>query len=140
MRKTLVTVIIIAGVVVTAWGLSGQEEKPVKSHDAVSQPIYAMIEQGISLRGIKILPTELLEDSRCPTDATCIQVGTVRILASVFPDGNDQVVQGEVEFDLGQTVVIGSLSVTLERVEPDSNSENEISLNSYKFYFEVKEN
>lgn len=69
---------------------------------------------------------ELLEDSRCPVDVTCIQAGTVRVKLEI----NDQ----EVVLALEQSQSLSGMTVTLTQVEPIPYSNRERKLEEYVFY------
>lgn len=100
-----------------------------------SETIDTRIGQGTSMFGVKIIPLEVIEDSRCPIDVTCIQAGTVIVKTNVTVEKN-----GEIEqvFELDRIVEINdNLSATLTRVEPQKEEGVEISNSEYIFYFKV---
>src|SRR5436853_3142264 len=45
--------------------------------------LQAAIAQTVSGNGVSIVPLQVLEDSRCPTDVQCIQAGAVRLKAQI---------------------------------------------------------
>lgn len=96
--------------------------------------ITTKIDQGASAFGVKVIPREVLEDSRCPVDVQCIQAGTVRIRATL-ESGLGSASQ---EFQLNQPITTEAEIVTLVDVEPIPYSTVEISDNAYIFYFEIK--
>lgn len=95
--------------------------------------LEAHIGQEASGLGVSILPTKVLEDSRCPIDVTCIQAGTVRVQARLS-NGTSHVVQ---EFKLGQPVTTETEIITLIRVTPLAKAGVKIQNGEYSFQFKV---
>lgn len=90
--------------------------------------------EGASAFGIKIVPQEVLEDSRCPIDVTCIQAGTVKV-KTLLTNGADETAQ---IFELNIPVIIGTAEVTLIDVSPQTESDLTIKPGDYVFVFEIK--
>ncbi len=67
--------------------ISDYVEHPVTTQSAsqgvTGVTIEAQINKGGSAGGVVIVPTQLIEDSRCPTGTQCVQAGTVRVKATV---------------------------------------------------------
>lgn len=101
----------------------------------VQTSIVARIDQGGSALGVRVIPHEVLEDSRCPINAVCIQAGTVRVRATL-ESGSPS---AEQIFTLGVPVTTETSVVTLTHVAPSSIADNVIPLNQYEFTFEIKE-
>lgn len=99
-----------------------------------SQRIQTKIDQGGSALGTKVVPLKLLDDSRCPTDVTCIQAGTVRVRALV--DGGSG--ESRQTFILDKPVTTASATVTLARVDPEPFSGMKIDPADYIFFFEIE--
>lgn len=89
-------------------------------------------ESGI-VAGITISPIDLLEDSRCPTDVTCIQAGTVRMRAAVADAGGT----ATYEFRLGNTITTARETIQLVGVTPESISTVTKVPSNYRFTFQV---
>jgi len=80
--------------------------------------------------------TEVLEDSRCPTQVECVWTGQARIAISVQPDGGGQT---NVEFNTnpapGQTVkaaTVGPYSVELASLDPYPQTPDAIEFEDYR--------
>ena len=87
-----------------------------------------------SILGVSITPNEVLEDSRCPLDVTCVWAGTVRVSATLV-SGLGKSTQ---EFALGVPVTTEAEEITLVRVDPVSYSaESDIEASEYSFFFKV---
>jgi len=78
-----------------------------------------------------LIPREIVEDSRCPSDVQCIQAGTVRVRADVVYNRatTTQVVQLSMPLEFGNT------TVTLTDVAPVPHSQQKIAPASYRFTF-----
>lgn len=99
----------------------------------ISEIIETKINQEGSALGIKIIPTEIIEDSRCPTDVECIQAGTVRIkalLSSGLGESNQ-------EFELGYPITTEAESIVLLEVIPEASVGKEIFPEEYTFVFKI---
>jgi len=90
--------------------------------------------EGASAFGIKIVPQEVLEDSRCPVDVTCVQAGTVKV-KTLLTNGADESAQ---IFELNIPIIIGTAEVTLIDVSPQTESDLTIKPGDYVFVFEIK--
>lgn len=82
---------------------------------------------------IRVMPQELLEDSRCPLDVQCIQAGTVRV--SVILDAEGE--QKTIVMTQGMGVVFAGRTVELVSTLPAPNSKVTIRKEDYKFTFSV---
>lgn len=107
-----------------------RENQPVKSQKAVVQ---AHIGESASAIGVIIKPFEIIEDSRCPVDVTCIQAGTVRIKA---------VLSGELgavnqEFQLNTPITTENEKIVLIKVLPTRSSKEQLEPGDYLFIFEI---
>ncbi|MCR4325261.1 MAG: hypothetical protein NUV59_00425 [Patescibacteria group bacterium] len=107
--------------------------REVPSGSLSPERIEARIGQGASAMGVKVIPLEILEDSRCPSDVTCIWAGRVRLLAELQSASGT----AEREFILGQPVATGAVSITLIAVYPDTLSTVSIGQGDYRFVFEL---
>lgn len=97
--------------------------------------IAARIDQGASAMDIKIVPRQVLEDSRCPVDVVCVQAGTVRLRAVVTNDGAEE----STIFTLNQTIAFGNHDVALVLVEPSRRATVNIAPGEYLFHFAVSQ-
>src|SRR3990167_669712 len=95
--------------------------------------IETRIDQGASALGVKVVPLEVLQDSRCPEDAQCIWAGTVQVRA-LLSSG-----LGEVEqiFELRTPITTEAEVVTLVEVFPAQYAGRAILPSDYRFMFEV---
>jgi len=99
-----------------------------------SVSLQTRLRSGASGLGVKIVPTALLEDSRCPLNVTCIWAGTVKVqtvLTSALGDSNTV-------FTLNTAVTTEAEVITLKYVLPEKYADREIKSADYFFIFEVK--
>lgn len=83
---------------------------------------------------VTISPIELLEDSRCGADVTCIWAGQVRVrvnLTSVMGKSN-------MIFTLNTPVTTEAEEITLNNVLPEKRSGVEVKTTDYIFVFEIR--
>lgn len=96
--------------------------------------VEAGLGQTVSVAGVTITPTQVLEDSRCPTDVQCIQAGTVRLQVSVVNGGK----KSEQVLTLGEPVAVDKVVVTLVSVTPAKVSTVTLHDADYHFEFSIK--
>ncbi|MFA5942492.1 MAG: hypothetical protein WC798_02355 [Candidatus Paceibacterota bacterium] len=119
---------------VGAWWLTQVREARVPSGGQTGPlSLDARIGQEVSGLDVRIVPIEVLEDSRCPIDVQCIQAGTVRIRARLI-SGLGEANQ---EFRLGQPITTETEVVTLTDVLPQPKAGIEIKESDYLFTFAI---
>lgn len=96
--------------------------------------LIVRIDLGGSALGIKIVPQEVLEDSRCPIDVVCIQAGTVRVRSTLE---RNSATTTEI-FKLNEPLTTDTETITLTQVDPPSASGFTIKDTDYVFYFQIK--
>jgi len=106
-------------------------EEPIS--EKKNTTIETRIDEGASALGVKVVPLEVLEDSRCPVDVECIWAGTVR-LRTLLSSG-----LGEAEqvFELRMPITTEAETVTLVEVSPAPYAGRAILANDYRFTFEI---
>lgn len=91
------------------------------------------IGQEVSGLDVNILPTDIVEDSRCPYDVQCIQAGTVRVRATVTSGlGTSTSI-----FALDTPFTTEAETITLIAVTPIKESGKTIANTDYRFTFKV---
>src|SRR3989344_2302145 len=94
--------------------LSGQEN----AEQADAREFNVKINESRGIATLNITPVQVIEDSRCPEDVTCIQKGTVRVRAMVTsPNGETEEI-----FELDKTNSIVGRQITLKEVQPEQMS------------------
>lgn len=107
---------------------------PASTSSLSSVFLQTKINQGMSGLDVKVVPLELVEDSRCPTDVQCIQAGTVRVRA-LLTSGLGTAAQ---VFTLNAPVTTENEIITLVDVMPVKVSTQSISASEYRFTFKVE--
>jgi hypothetical protein len=94
------------------------------------------INKGGSINGMVIVPTKIVEDSRCPMNARCIQAGTVKVAASVTGGAKT----GSYVFELGaDAIVINEKQIRLISVTPEVELAGvNIPSTDYSFVFSIE--
>lgn len=82
---------------------------------------------------ITVTPLALVEDSRCPANANCIQAGTVRVRALVQGSTSQEVV-----LTLGKPQIVLGKEILLTNVSPERTQDQVITFEEYHFTFSVK--
>lgn len=95
--------------------------------------LEAKIDAGASARGVTVTLHEVLEDSRCPADATCIQAGTVRIAATL----ESGLGSGPQEFVLDEPITTEAETVELVQVLPEPVAGESLLPEDYTFIFQI---
>src|SRR3989344_1477054 len=95
--------------------------------------IETRIDQGASALGVKVVPLEVLQDSRCPVDVECVWEGTVQVRALL----SSGLGEAEQVFELNQPITTEAEVITLVEVFPAPESGRAILPNDYRFMFEV---
>ncbi len=83
---------------------------------------------------VTVVPLEVLEDSRCPSDVQCIQAGTVRLRAQLISASG----QSTMVFALGVPVTTEAEEITLTDVVPAPKAGVRISPEEYRFIFKIE--
>lgn len=90
------------------------------------------LNEAIDAGGVTVTALQLLEDSRCPINARCVQAGEVRVLALVERSGRQQ------EVTVSSTESVSALSgmLTLSDVAPVTTTQaGPIAAGDYRFTF-----
>lgn len=107
------------------------KEAPTAPHvttpvgDTVEQKktVVLRLNQKATFNGVTIVPTKLIEESRCPSDVQCIQAGRVIVLVN------------EVQAEIGKPFVVGNVRVTMTKATPYPVSTKQIGDTEYQFNF-----
>jgi hypothetical protein len=93
--------------------------------------VTARFGQTVSVDGPRVTPIRLLEDSRCPMEARCIQAGEVRIMARVRTGRGSRMR----ELTLGKPIPVADGELELASVMPPRSVQRAIRLRDYRFGF-----
>jgi hypothetical protein len=108
--------------------------EPISSDHGYGTVVIRLNEIASFPDGLSIRPTAVLEDSRCPENARCIQAGTVRLSVRI----RSAMGVSTNEFTPGKTITTESESVTLLGVSPEKRAGEQLADADYRFTFEVK--
>ncbi|MEK7463913.1 MAG: hypothetical protein AAB610_02195 [Patescibacteria group bacterium] len=88
------------------------------------------LNEPFDFNGMELIALAVTEDSRCPSDVTCIQSGRAKVALNVG--------SSTAEIEEGQTIAIESLSITLDQVVPYPVSTRKTADDEYRFSFSVR--
>jgi hypothetical protein len=92
---------------------------------------FAHFGQTVTVGGPRVTPIRLIEDSRCPIEARCIQAGEVRILARLR-SGRGSATR---ELTLGKSIAVADGELELASVMPPRSVQRQIRMRDYRFGF-----
>ena len=81
--------------------------------------------------GPRVRPDRVIEDSRCPSDVTCVTAGRLIVRATVFGGGWSR----QVDLTLGQPVSVADGLLMLTEAAPARSAGHEIKPAAYRFTF-----
>jgi hypothetical protein len=99
----------------------------------VQEGTIAVLSQKILNNGVFITPLEVVSDSRCPVDVTCIWAGEVT-LKVLLEKGT---ISKEVSLKSNTPLVFENKNITLTDVTPENNSKKSFNKGDYRFTFLV---
>ena len=89
--------------------------------------------QTATVGGATVRPIQIIEDSRCPSNVTCIWAGRLILLAEVGYRGGSEEFRGNLT--LGEPLRLGPETVTLVAAEPGTVAGKPIDPRAYRFTF-----
>ena len=93
----------------------------------------AGIGQTALVGGVRVSPTRLVEDSRCPALVRCIWEGRLRIEAVIrFRGGSEELHR---EMIMGEAIALPEGKLTLAAAEPAPVAGNMLGATAYRFTF-----
>lgn len=103
------------------------------SADATSSRVTTYLGGTVTGLNVSVSPQEVISDSRCPKEVTCVWAGTVEVRAVL----STAVSHGEHVLTLNEPQLFGDYNVTLVEVTPEK-TEAAIAESSYRFTFEIE--
>lgn len=88
----------------------------------------ARIDETVTVGPLRVMPTRLVEDSRCPVGVQCVSAGRVRLAVRI--DGAEPV-----ELTLGQPATATGGALTLAEVYPPRRTDWTLYPDEYRFGF-----
>jgi len=77
----------------------------------------------------------VIEDSRCPTDTTCVWAGEVKVNFEILERKKDS---RTVELKIGERANAGGRVITLQQVEPQPRSNVRIAASGYRAMLKIE--
>jgi hypothetical protein len=89
--------------------------------------------EAVLVNGLRLRPTEVVEDSRCPSSVQCVWAGRVRLSVRIgAPDGSGIETR---ELTLGEPASVHGGTLTLVNVEPEKKFAGSVEAEAYRFTF-----
>ena len=135
--RTLAIAIAAAGLAASSGGCvttdnsSAEPVSDMRPHNTVSEGSFARLAQTTSLRGVRVTPLEVIEDSRCPTGTQCGWEGRVVVRSEVVVAGEAEVI----DLELGKLRTDRGWTMRLVEVRPDRRPDLAIREADYRFKF-----
>lgn len=112
-----------------------QENPGAKEEVASSVSVTAALNESVSMLGVSITPLSIEEDSRCPTDVTCIQAGQVRLEVQTV-DGMGTSTTA-ITLGAAEPITTEAASIWLTDVLPTKVSTSVTEDEEYRFTFRI---
>lgn len=113
--------------------------------DGAPEPRVGSLDQEIQLapreqaafgqQGLTVEFVRVVEDSRCPSDATCVWAGEVKVQLSTRIDAAEAI---QHEITAGQPATAGEFQLAVLQVQPERISTREISPEEYRVTVKVE--
>lgn len=132
-KKSIISIIIIIIIILVAGYFVVTKFSNDESEMTGPQQVELKIGEPQKVLGIEMEALDVLEDSRCPANANCIQAGTVRARILIVRDGD----RTSHIFELGRPVITETEELVLREVEPAQQPEVKIPLADYVFHVDV---
>ena len=92
--------------------------------------------QVITIKGLRIRPTRLVEDSRCPANVQCVWAG--RIIVETEVSGAASYQRHNLELGKQSRLSTVPMRITLIKAEPGKLAGSEIARDAYRFTYAVE--
>ena len=130
--RSLIVILSAALIFGSATVISAKPHRHTNRH----QEVEVQIAHERVVHGIKLKVVDLVDDSRCPKDVTCVWAGNARIKIQLIKNGK----KNEVELNTGrgqQSVKFEGYEMTLSKLTPEPASNIRIRKDGYVATFKV---
>lgn len=94
----------------------------------------ARLNQPLQIGSLSVTPVNVIEDSRCPSDVTCVWAGRVVLVTRLKGKGWEEIAN----MSLGQPYQAHGQTIVLSSVQPARKSSAPVSREDYLFRFEQR--
>jgi hypothetical protein len=131
MHSVLLSSLIVAAALTASFSLAGAQPSDVAAE--VGKPFTLKVGQNADVEplGVSVTFVNVTEDSRCPSDVTCIWAGQVSIVVDVKASGNSSRIALTLSGGQSEAKSLGSYSIRLVDVQPYPVSTKKISPSEY---------
>lgn len=132
MKRPLVAlVLIVALAACRSTGAPAPHAASLNQDIQLAPNEQAAYEQGLTVEFVRIV-----EDSRCPSDTTCVWAGEVKVRVATRIDDAAPV---QHEIKAGEHATVGAFRVAVVNVQPERVSTHEIPQEDYRVTFKVEQ-
>lgn len=137
MKKSILTIIGIIIVLVVLFYFWGKNE--VKKNGGIELPaeVELVFGETILAEGKEITFTDVIEDSRCPKDATCVWEGQATVSLDIKVGENTNTVELNL-FKEGNSVVSEGLALSLLSLEPQPETGETLEDSDYSINLKIE--
>lgn len=101
---------------------------------ALYERVTLSLNEARTIGATTIKPWAVTEDSRCPMDVMCIQMGRVRVAFEIGTPSGTSIA----ELEPGKTITTETLSITLDEVQPYPMASRKTQDSEYRFVVLVR--
>jgi len=125
---------LLAGLALTGCVTASPPDSPAVGPGA---SVTLGVGEAASIQGapVSVRFVAVIEDSRCPTDTTCVWAGEVKVQIEILERARDA---RAVELKLNESANAGGRAVTLVQVEPQPRSNVRIAANGYRATLKIE--
>ena len=107
--------------------------KPPVVKPSTGNTFVTSLNKKISSQGVSLTLSQVIEDSRCPAEVTCIQAGVVRVKGELVGAKGKEIVT----LSLGMPYLFSGTRITLVTVTPKKSVKKEIDPSLYRFEIKI---
>ena len=112
--KTIIPLTSLALATITVTGCVAIPDSPIAGQNAAEQGTEIAIRESVWVGKAVVTPIEVIEDSRCPIDAVCVQAGRLVVETRIDGPGWRQTLP----LTLGKVHEVRGVSIMLEQATP----------------------
>ena len=125
----------IALLVATLIACSSEVPSQVRSDLPATLVLEPSVAKSVPSTDLELRVIEIVSDSRCPRDVTCVWAGEVRLRLSVR-SGNTPAHEHEVI--AGDSVTVDAYLITIEKIDPEAVENQKIAPRDYRVTIRVE--
>lgn len=129
--KTIITLASLTLATITVTGCAAIPNSPIAGQNAAEQGTEIAIRESVWVGKAVVTPIEVIEDSRCPIDAVCVQAGRLVVETRIDGPGWRQTLP----LTLGKVHEVRGVSIMLEQATPGRLADTPPRQTEYRLIF-----